>query len=142
MMLVNNEHITDLLPQRHPFVMIDNLMYDDERITRTSFKVQPENIFLVNGQLEAAALVENIAQTAAAGAGYKATNQQSAVKVGFIGAITNLVIEALPSEGDQLSTETRLVNKVFNVSMVEGKVSCGGKLLASCEMKIFLQKEP
>lgn len=142
MSLLNKENITSIIPQRPPFVMIDELIQCDESITRTSFIVRQDNLFLENGRLGSSAMVENIAQTAAAGPGYKAMAENGPVLVGFIGAIKNLVITDLPAEGDLLQTETRLVNSVFNVSIVEGKVFCGDKLMASCEMKIFLQPPP
>ncbi|KIC95145.1 hypothetical protein [Flavihumibacter solisilvae] len=141
-MTVNAENITSLIPQRDPFVMIDNLLHDDEVRTNTNFTIRAENIFMSGNHLSAAALVENIAQTAAAGAGYKAISQDSPVLVGFIGAIKNLEIGELPEVGDVLETETKLVNTVFNVSIVEGVVTCNGRKLASCEMKIFLQPKP
>ena len=131
--------IKQYIPQRPPFIMVDDLLFDDAVITRTTFAVKADNIFLENGRLEAAALVENIAQTAAAGAGYKALLHQEAVKVGFIGAIKGLKVFVLPALGDTLITETKLVNTVFNVSIVEGVVKRGDEVLATCEMKIFLQ---
>jgi predicted hotdog family 3-hydroxylacyl-ACP dehydratase len=127
------------IPQRPPFVMVGQLLFDDAVVTRTAFTIRPDNIFLENGQLQAAALVENIAQTAACGAGYKAKQQNEPVKIGFIGAIRNLLVHQLPQTGDELITETRLVNTVFTVQIVEGKVTCGDETLATCEMKIFLQ---
>lgn len=139
MMLSNDFDITRVIPQRPPFVMVDELVQDDAAITRTRFRVKPKQLFLENERLEAAALVENIAQTAAAGVGYKALQCGQPVQIGFIGAIRNLVVHELPATGDLLETETRLVNTVFNVSVVEGAVSCNGRLLATCEMKIFLQ---
>ena len=131
--------IEDYIPQRPPFVMVDRVLSDDDQVTRTSFQVREDNLFMEDGLLQAPALVENIAQTAAAGAGYKSIHQNMPVKVGFIGAIRNLVVFGLPAVGKTLVTETRVVNKVFDVSIVEGTLTCEGEILASCEMKIFLQ---
>lgn len=139
MMQRNELDITLVIPQRPPFVMVDELVQDDAVITRTRFRVKDGQLFLEQGRLEAAALVENIAQTAAAGVGYKALQSNQPVQIGFIGAIRNLVVHELPVTGDLLETETKLVNTVFNVSVVEGTVSANGRLLATCEMKIFLQ---
>lgn len=141
-MLVDKAHITELIPQRAPFVMIDALAYQREGKTGTLFAVKDDNLFLREGRLEAAALVENIAQTAAAAAGYESRQSGEKVKIGFIGAIKNLQVYALPVKGDLLETETSLVNSVFNVSIVTGEVYCKGKLLVSAEMKIFLQPHP
>ena len=131
--------IEDYIPRRPPFVMVDRVLTDDEKLTRTSFLVKEDNLFIEDGLLQAPALVENIAQTAAAGAGFKAIHQNQPVKVGFIGAIKNLVVFGLPAVGKTLVTETRVGNKVFDVSIVEGTLTCEGEILVSCEMKIFLQ---
>ncbi|WP_290799202.1 3-hydroxyacyl-ACP dehydratase [Flavihumibacter sp. UBA7668] len=140
MTLLINEQLEQILPQRAPFVMIDALVADDPAQTETGFEILPENILTRNGKATAALLVENIAQTAAAGAGYKALQGNGPVLVGFIGAIKNLEIHALPEVGTRLKTITRQVNTVFNVSIVEGYVYKGDQLLASCEIKIFLQE--
>lgn len=58
--------IHELLPQREPFVMVDKLVYFDEKTTTTSFLVREDNLFVENGRLNACALAENIAQTCAA----------------------------------------------------------------------------
>ena len=62
--------IHELLPQREPFVMVDKLVYFDEKTTTTSFLVREDNLFVENGRLNACALAENIAQTCAARLGY------------------------------------------------------------------------
>jgi predicted hotdog family 3-hydroxylacyl-ACP dehydratase len=140
MTLLSKDQLASILPQRPPFVMIDTLVADDPVSTETNFEILPSNILTLNGKATAALLVENIAQTAAAGAGYKALQGNGPVLVGFIGAIKNLEIHSLPEVGAQLKTITRQVNAVFNVSIVEGTVYRGDQLLASCEMKIFLQE--
>ena len=140
MTLLSKDQLATILPQRPPFVMIDALVADDAAATETSFEILPTNILVSNGKATAALLVENIAQTAAAGAGFKALQGEGPVLVGFIGAIKNLVIHALPEVGARLKTITRQVNTVFNVSIVEGTVYQEKQLLASCEMKIFLQE--
>ncbi|GAO42092.1 hypothetical protein FPE01S_01_11050 [Flavihumibacter petaseus NBRC 106054] len=140
-MLVDIDHITELIPQRPPFVMIHTLSHHDGVKTATTFRVMAGNLFLQDGVLAPTALVENIAQTAAAAAGYQAKQSGEKVKIGFIGAIKNLQVFGEAREGDLLETETIQVQSVFNVSIVEGKVFCRGKLLASGEIKIFLQPE-
>src|SRR4051812_15066149 len=65
-MLVTIENIISFIPQKPPFVMIDQLISSDETSTRTGFQVRADNIFVEDGFLTEPALVENIAQTAAA----------------------------------------------------------------------------
>ena len=46
-----------------------------------------------------------------------------------------------PKLNDLLETETVVTNQVLNVTVVRGKLSCNGKLLAQCEMKIFITNQ-
>lgn len=130
--------ITQLIPQKPPFVMIDQLILVDKETTRTTFTVEADNVLTEDGVFSEAGLIENIAQTAAAGAGYKAMKQHEPVKAGFIGAVKDLEIFDLPKTGELLETEVHIENQVFNVTIITGKVTCNGKLLARCEMKIFI----
>lgn len=139
MSLVSN--IESLIPQRAPFIMINDLVYSEGDDTRSTFLVKSDNIFLEDGRLREPALVENIAQTAAARAGWIALNESQPVTIGYIGAIQQLEIFDLPLEGDTLDTEIKVMNQVFNVSLISGKLSCRGRLLATCEMKIFISKQ-
>lgn len=132
------EDVLSLIPQRPPFVMIDKLLYSDERITRTSFQVSEENIFVINSRFCEAGLMENIAQTAAARAGYIARLENKPVSVGYIAAVKNLEIASLPKIYDELITEIKVENQVFNVMHISGRVYCKDKLVATCEMKIFV----
>ena len=140
MSLVDN--IESLIPQRWPFIMINELEYCEGDTTRSSFTVGPDNIFVVNGRLREPALVENIAQTAAARAGWLACRENRPVTLGYIGAIQKLEIFGLPATGDLVSTEIKVLNQVFDVTLVAGTLSCNGEVMASCEMKIFITKTP
>jgi predicted hotdog family 3-hydroxylacyl-ACP dehydratase len=132
------EHdILPLIPQRSPFVMIDALTACDEQGASTSFTVRPDNLFVQDNRLREPALVENIAQTAAARMGYICRTENKPVPVGFIGAVQNLVVKVLPATGDVLHTTITIKNQVFNATVISGEVKAGDKTLATCEMKIF-----
>ena len=61
---------------------------------------------------------------------------------GFIGGIKNLEIIELPEVGEMIETSIEVIHTVFNVKIVNGAVrNREGKILASCEMKIFLNEE-
>ncbi|HLA54244.1 MAG TPA: hypothetical protein VK618_13105 [Flavitalea sp.] len=140
MILATADTIQTLIPQRPPFVMIDELLYFDEIRTGTSFIVREDNIFTVGGELTEPALVENIAQTAAARAGHYAKSNNAPVMVGYIGAIKDLEILFLPRIGDVLETEIEIVNQIFDVTLIRGVVRLSGREVAKCEMKIFISK--
>lgn len=138
LIMTATENILTLIPQRPPFVMVDQLIYSDDKSSRSTFLITKENIFVTNGKFREAGLVENIAQTAAARAGYNAQSENKPVQVGYIGAVKNLEIFALPIINDEIETEVAIENQVFDVTIIVGKVRCNGKLMAQCEMKIFI----
>ena len=136
--MILEENIQALIPQRPPFVMIDKLLYSGETITRTSFLITEENIFTENGEFCEAGLMENIAQTAAARAGYISRLENKPVSAGYIVAVKNLEILAMPKVNDELITEIKIENQVFDFMVISGCVYCKDKLVATCEMKIFV----
>lgn len=130
--------IQSLIPQRPPFVMVDKLLSVTETSTTTGFSIQADNIFVKDGFFKEPGLVENIAQTAAASAGYVSLTQNKPVLVGYIGAVNNLQVFALPKTGDELITEITTENQIFAVTLISGKITCNGQLMAQCKMKIFI----
>ena len=138
--MIPETNILPFIPQRAPFVMIDNLVGCDEQSARTILKVRGDNLFVKNGVLTEPALVENIAQTAAARIGYICSRENKPVPIGYIAAIQNLVINELPKTGSTLETEIIIKNQVMNVTIISGTVRAGGRIIAGCEMKIFISK--
>jgi predicted hotdog family 3-hydroxylacyl-ACP dehydratase len=140
-MVTAGQDIVSLIPQRPPFVMIDEILHSDENSTRSSFAVKAGNIFVANNVLQEPGLVENIAQTAAARAGYTARQENKPVRLGYIGAIKNLQVNSLPAVNETITTEITIVNQVFDVSVISGKIICNNIVLAQCEMKIFITNQ-
>ncbi|MBS1610867.1 MAG: 3-hydroxyacyl-ACP dehydratase [Bacteroidetes bacterium] len=118
--------------------MIDELVACDEQSATTKLQVRNDNLFIKNGSLTEPALVENIAQTAAARIGYICHKENKAVPIGYIAAVQNLRIEGLPATGDTLETEITIKNQVLNVTIISGHTRVKDRLVASCEMKIFI----
>src|SRR5688572_8593831 len=95
-MKITREQIAGFIPQKPPFVMIDNLVDTTGEAFESNFTVRNENIFLRNNQLTEPALIENVAQTCAAGFAFLQKQQQGEPKIGFIGGITKLQVHTLP----------------------------------------------
>ncbi len=138
-MLVNKENITQFIPQRAPFIMVDELAHADENGFTTQFKVENNNIFIEDNLLSESALTENIAQTCASGFGYLASLESDAEpKVGFIGAITRLKVTDLPKSNAQLTTKVEILTTFDAIHLVKGVVYENDKQLLECQMKIVL----
>lgn len=130
--------LKELIPQRPPFVMIDRLVSSDAVYSVTQLEVRSDNVFVADGRMTAAGLVENIAQTCAARIGYINLNSGESVKIGVIGSISNLNIARTPKVGEHLVTTIKLLEEVFQVTLVEAVVMSGDEVLAQCNMKIAL----
>jgi predicted hotdog family 3-hydroxylacyl-ACP dehydratase len=129
--------ILDLIPQRPPMQMIDALVFADEKSARGILSISEENLFYAQGRLSESALVEFIAQTAAAFTGYRNKINQAEVTEGYIGALKNLVIYAQPPLNSELTCEIEVINEIVGFTIIQGKVYCSGKIIADCEMRIL-----
>ena len=69
-MLVSKENILKYIPQRPPFVMVDNLIECGSSKFITNFKILESNLFVFKNSISESALIENIAQTCAVGFGF------------------------------------------------------------------------
>ena len=139
--IASGEELIKFIPQREPFVMVDCLYECDEKFVRTGFRPSEKNIFSVNGFFTEPGLIENMAQSAAAGTGYFFTSNNKPVPVGFIGAIKDFKLQQLPEINELLETEIRVVAEVMNASVIQASVKCKGLTMATCEMKIFLMEK-
>ena len=120
--------------------MVDELLFSDDDHTKTGFTVAADNVFVINGAFSEAGLMENMAQTAAAGAGNMARIEDRPIDIGYIGAVKNLEVFELPVVNDELVTEVKVETRLLNIAVVTGKVWRNDTLLAQCEMKIFINK--
>lgn len=134
--------IHELLPQREPFVMVDKLVYFDEKNTTTSFLVREDNLFVENGRLNACALAENIAQTCAARLGY--VNKyilKRGIQIGFIGAVKDMKVIDTPVVGDVLTTTIHVLEQIMGLTLVTAVIRIGDRVVTTAEMKIALADE-
>ena len=134
--------IYKFIPQRPPFVMVDQLRSILDSGIESSFVIEPTNLLVRNGIFQESGLVENMAQTAAMYAGYHANKANVPAPIGYIGAIKNLNIHALPKENQKIITRIKLVNEVMNIQIVNAEVRSEAEdLLAECELRIFLKQD-
>ena len=121
--------------------MIDEIISVDAQHTITTFTIAPGNIMVENGFFTEGGLVENMAQTAGAGTGYIAMEGGKPTPMGYIAALKNLTVTALPKVNDTIRTEIHFGQTVMNFHQVKGRVLCGENEIASCEFKIFVNPE-
>ena len=132
--------IGQYLPQSPPMVMVGKLLLAEEKKTITSLVIREDNIFCSEGCFREPGLIENMAQSAAAGTGYRSRKEGKDPPVGYIGGIRDIRILDLPRIGEEITTEVTVIHEVFDALVVSGKVFLDNRCIASCELKIFLSK--
>ena len=137
-MIQTGDNIISFIPQRAPFVMIDEIIYSDDTTTRAKLLVKEDNIFVVSGVLKEPGMVESIAQTVAAREGYISKLENKPVRLGYIGAISKLSITGFPKVNEDMITEIKIEKQFFNVILITGKIYCNEIIISQCEMKIFI----
>ncbi len=124
------------IPQRPPFVMVDNILHCDPVVVRTDFTIGTDNILMEDGHFTEAGLMENIAQTCAARIGW--LNQDKPVRIGVIGSINNFKVLRLPLAGETLHTTVSVGSEVFEAIIVHAETLASDEKVAECDMKVFV----
>ncbi|MBO4665653.1 MAG: hydroxymyristoyl-ACP dehydratase [Paludibacteraceae bacterium] len=131
--------IRDYIPQRAPFVMVDELVRATADSAETRWTVPADNVLLTKGHLPAAGLMENVAQSAAAWIGKQAQDKHEAVRIGFIGAVKKMSVHRLPKAGETLETRINVMASVFDITLIHAEVNSAAGLAAEMDLKIALQ---
>jgi 3-hydroxyacyl-[acyl-carrier-protein] dehydratase len=137
-MMISKELICHYIPHRPPFVMIDNLLNVSPEMFESDLTILPDNILVENGFLQEGGLIENIAQTCAAGFGYSDNAENGEPRMGFIGAISKLEVFELPPVNTRILTTVTPTHQLGNIFLVKGLNSLEGRKLLECEMKIVV----
>lgn len=120
--------------------MVDNILSSDEKNTVTRFLVHQENIFCENGLFREPGMIENIAQTVAAGRGYQGSLRKEAPKVGYIGSVKSFKVHFFPKVETVLTTSIEITSQVLNFTSVSGKIFAGEQLVAECDLVIAVSE--
>ncbi|MBS4012497.1 MAG: 3-hydroxyacyl-ACP dehydratase [Bacteroidetes bacterium] len=140
-MLAQGEEILKYIPQRPPFVFIDRLIEANGTKIVSGYKIISDNPLVEENMLSESGLIENIAQTAAAGVGYNCISNNKPVIPGFIGAVKKLTVVERPAVNGEIITTVDIVSEVMNATIIHGSVLYNGKVIAECDMNIFLQQQ-
>lgn len=138
--LFKGEEIFELIPQRAPIVMVDTLYEADDVSGKTGLTISEDNIFCRDNHMQEPGLIEHIAQSAAAFAGYKTFNDGLPPKLGFIGEIKKCKINTLPKAGESLTTNLKVLGEAAGITLVSAETFVSDTLIVSCQMKIFIQE--
>lgn len=135
------EHIpiTEILPQRPPFILVDNLLHYDSVRTVCRFEIRSDHLMVEEGRLSACGLIENIAQACAARIGYVHKYiLHRPVALGYIASVRDMNIARLPKIGEIIRTVIEVREEIFGMTLATAEIRSDEELLATAEMKIAL----
>lgn len=139
--LYEGEGIKELIPQRHPIMMVDTFYDATEMECNTGLTILKDNIFCEKGSLLEPGIIEHIAQSASAHAGYKEKLKNSLnPPIGYIGEVKKFKLFRKPNVGEHLRTNIKIASEVMNVSLIKTETRVNEEIIASCQMKIFIKE--
>ena len=135
-MLIEKKYIEQYIPQRAPFVMIDNLIEASDNKFISDFYISNENIFIEDGILNEYALIENIAQTSSVGILLKLKKENQKFTDGYIGGIIKLFVINLPKSTQTIRTEVEILSSFSNLYLIKGVSYIDEDKIFECEIKL------
>ena len=131
--------IESLIPHRAPMRWIEELVEcTDTTAVATAF-FGAEHFVVANGFVLETALVECVAQTAAAALGQRAraAGSTGAVNNGMLVAVTNFRIESRPPAEKTLRIEVSERKRLGPMLMISSVITCEGKPVASGDLTLY-----
>ncbi|MBR4326238.1 MAG: hydroxymyristoyl-ACP dehydratase [Bacteroidales bacterium] len=140
--MYSGDQIKTFIPQREPMLMVDKLFACDEANVETGLTVSPANIFVYDGGLfSEAGVIEHIAQSAALFAGYNDWINHRPIVLGYIAEIKKFSLAAPAHVGDSLVSRLSVVSQAMNITLMNAVTTINNQTVATCKMKIFMDKK-
>jgi len=141
--------MSNFLPHRPPFLLVDKVLVLKEDQVITSFKIKEDCIFVSDGVFIEVGLIENAAQTCSAilGSTYFDKDDLEGKNnkvIGFISTIKKVKISHCPDVGDTIESNAILLSRYdvedYKISTIECTSHVGEKELLSCEINLFIRE--
>lgn len=116
--------------------MVNRLIMASSNEAKTDYLVSGNCIFVSNGLLSPAGLIENVAQTCAAYTGYLHMESGNKTGIGYIGSIKNFEVKRLPRTNEIITTRIILLDKFFNIALVSASIKVDEIEIATTDMTI------
>lgn len=137
---LKNIEIQDLIPQKHPFVMVDSLFYFSKTEIETGLLISSDNLFVENSIFTEPGLIEHMAQSVALHTGCEFYLKNETAPTGYIGSIKNIIINSLPEVSNEIKTKVSIIQEFMGVTLVEISVGLNEQEIALGQMKTVLAK--
>ena len=118
---------------------INTLIDCTDNTARAETFFPPDHFAVTNGTVQSTALIECVAQTAAAALGQRARarGDRAQPAAGMLAAISSFRIERRAAAGKALQIDVRDLKRFGPMLLVAGKVLCEGQEIASGELTLY-----
>lgn len=141
--------ISNFLPHRKPFLMVDKVLELTDDFVATSFVIKEDCILVENNMFSEVGIVENAAQTCSAIVGKSYFDDddiegKGTKLIGFISTIKKTEIIKIPSIGQMITSKAKLISRfdtdAYSICTLECITSIADETVAICEMNLFIQE--
>lgn len=148
MMDLEKIEISNFLPHRPPFLMLDKILILTDEEVSASFLIKQDNLFVENNYFNEMGLIENAAQTCSSIVGKSYfddddTEGTGANLIGFISAIKKVTAFSCPKVGSTIISSAKLTSRFdtddYSVCSLECNIFEATTLLLSCELNLMIK---
>ena len=135
--MLNKEEIKNMIPQRDPFLMIDEVEEYVPGESAIAYKYVNEKEWYFKGHfpgnpiMPGVLITEALAQT---GAVAILSLEENKGKNALFGGIDKMKFKKMVTPGDRLKLEVRIIKKKGPIGVGEGIATCEGKVVARGEL--------
>ena len=144
-MLMGNKEIQEILPHRHPFLLVDYIEELEPGVRAVGYKAVTFHEDFFRGHfpqepvMPGVLIVEALAQT---GAVAILSVPENKGKVAYFGAINNAKFKKKVVPGDKLKLECEIIKQKGPVGIGEAKATVNGQVVATAELTFALVAGP
>ena len=135
--MLNKEEIKKIIPQREPFLMIDEVEEFTPGESATAYKYVDEKEWYFKGHfpgnpiMPGVLITESLAQT---GAVAILSLEENKNKNALFGGIDKIKFKKQVTPGDKLKLEVKIIKRKGPIGVGEAIASCDGKIVARGEL--------
>jgi predicted hotdog family 3-hydroxylacyl-ACP dehydratase len=128
-----------LIPHQEPMRWIDNLIACTDTTAAAEVCFGLDHFAVTDGQVAESALVECMAQTAAAALGYRAraSGATGPPAAGMLAAISNFRVERTVVAGECLRIEVCDLKRFGPMLLIAGTIRCQDRPVAQAELTLY-----
>lgn len=136
-----NIAITDLIPQRPPFLFVDRVTAFEENVIKTALKLTGQEDFFKghfpgNPIMPGVLLQEALFQSGAALMALKTKAEGGVEGLGVVTRVQNAKFKNMVRPGDELEMEVELTESISNAHYMKGTTKVNGKTVLVIEFAV------